>query len=176
MGFGGPKFPESGMKSNQLRVAIIEYQKWCAKECDCLNIDLTDVPVEISHKMKRAAGKVSRKGGASEVNYIRYAKRAYDKWGWEQFSGTVRHELIHVHTIQNHGEGGHGHHFKALVDQMDTHRHCENFSEDIAKFHLFCSECGKKVADRHRKSKTVKQPEKYQSKCCKQPLRVEDNR
>ena len=170
-----PTYPDD-LTQHRLRLAIEEYQQWCADNYDVLNIDLDGIPVEISTKMKKTAGKVLAIQASDQVELIRYAYGAYKKWGWEQFAETVRHELIHVHTIQNYQKGGHGRLFKSLVEPMNTHRHCESFSTDEAKYHLFCTECDKLVAHKFRRSKTVKQPENYRSRCCNAPLRVENNR
>ena len=170
-----PEFGDS-MTSNQLQSAIVEYQEWCNDHYDVLDVDLSGFPSEVSHKMKRTAGKVAHKKGIWEVTYVRYAYKAYQKWGWEKFAETIRHELIHVHTVQNLNEGGHGPSFKRMVEPMETHRHCEKFAEDEAKYLLYCSECGEQVGQRFKKSKTVKQPGRYNSKCCKADLKVERNR
>lgn len=163
------------MTTPDLKDAIIEYQEWCGDHYDVLNVDLDGIPTEVSHKMKKTAGKVARIKGSSEVKYIRYAYKAYQEWGWEKFASTIRHELIHVHTVQNYQKGGHGRLFKTLVGPLDTHRHCEKFATDEAKYVLHCTDCDKDVAHRHKRSKTVKQPEKYRSNCCNAPLRVENN-
>ena len=170
-----PTYPDD-LTPHKLRLAIEEYQQWCADNYDVLDIDLDGIPVETSTKMKKTAGKVAAIKSSDEVKYIQYAYKAYQKWGWEQFASTIRHELIHVHTVQNYKRGGHGKLFKSLVEPMNTHRHCESFSTDEAKYHLFCTECDKLVAHKFRRSKTVKRPEEYQSRCCKAPLRVEKNR
>ena len=166
----------SGSDPDELREAIEDYQKWCSENYDELELDLDGIPVEVSHKLKKTAGKAAWRKGKDEVKYIRYAFKAYDKWGWDEFAKTIRHELIHVHTVQNYQKGGHGRLFKTLVEPLDTHRHCESFAEDEAKYVLYCSECDKVVAHRHRKSKTVKNPDKYRSKCCNERLRVEKNK
>ena len=160
------------MTTRELREAIEEYQIWCAQNYP-LDLDLDGIPVEVSSKLKRTAGKVAHIKGSDEVKYIRYAWKAYQKWGWEKFTETIRHELIHVHTVQNHSSGGHGRLFKQKVPKMDTTRHCESFARNDAKYILFCSKCDREVAQRFRRSKTVKNPDKYRSKCCQEPLRVE---
>lgn len=172
---GEPVFPDD-MSQRELLAAIEEYQEWCAEHYDALQIELDGIPVEVSTKLKRTAGKVAHVKGTDEVKYIRYAVKAYEKWGWEQFTETIRHELIHVHTIQNYQRGGHGQLFKNLVRPLETHRHCESFASSEAKYHLRCSECDELVAERFQRSKTVKHPERYRSKCCREPLRVEVNR
>jgi len=169
-----PQFPDN-LEKTELKSAIREYQEWCNQNYDVLDVDLSDIPVEISIKLKKTAGKVAWINGTSEIKYIRYAFKAYQKWGWEKFAETIRHELIHVHTIQNYQKGGHGRLFKMLVDKMDTTRHCESFTEDEAKYILKCSECDKEIGRRHKRSKIVKQPWNYSSQCCSENVKVEEN-
>jgi len=168
-----PQFGDD-MGKKELRRAIEEYSWWVAENYP-VDIDLDGVPMELSSRMKKTAGKVVHIRGSDQVKYIRYAIKAYQEWGWEKFAETIRHELIHVHTVQNHATGGHGRLFKKMVPDMDTHRFCEKFAEDEAKYLLLCKECDKLVAQRFKRSKTVKNPGRYQSKCCNAPLRVENN-
>jgi predicted SprT family Zn-dependent metalloprotease len=170
-----PSFPDD-MGQAELKAAITKYQEWCNDHYDELDVDLDGIPVEISTKMKRTAGKVKWINGSDQVKLIRYAFKAYQKWGWEEFAKTIRHELIHVHTVQNYSKGGHGRLFKRFVDPLNTHQHCETFAENEAKYILRCSDCVGVVAYRHKRSKTVKNPEKYRSKCCNASLQVEHNR
>jgi len=163
------------MSRSELQAAIVEYQEWCSENYDEIDVDLDGIPVEISTKMKRTAGKVASQRATGNVKFIRYAMKAYQKWGWDQFAETIRHELIHVHTIQNHKKGGHGRLFKRFVKPLETHQHCETFAEEEAKYLLFCTECDRKVGQRFKRSKIVKQPGSYQGKCCNAPLRVESN-
>lgn len=167
-------FPDD-MTRTELHEAIQTYQEWCNDHYDVLNVNLDEVPVELSDQMKRTAGKVIHVKGSDKVKCIRYALKAYETWGWKQFAETIRHELIHVHTVQNYQKGGHGRLFKTLVEPLETHRHCETFSENEAKYVLYCTECDKDVAYRYKKSKIVKQPSRYQSGCCNASLRVETN-
>lgn len=168
-------FPDD-MNRHELKTAIRKYQEWCNENYDALDVDLDGFPTEISDKMKRTAGKVAHKKRTGIVSYVRYAFKAYKEWGWEKFAETIRHELIHVHTIQNHQVGGHGYHFKQMVEPLDTHRHCEKFSQDEVKYLLYCTGCDEQIGERFKRSKTVSQPEKYSSKCCGESLRVEDVR
>lgn len=160
------------MGKRQLKRAIECYQETVTENYHCLNVNLSSFRVEVSNKMKRTAGKVTFSKATWEVNCARYAYKAYKKWGWEKFAETIRHELIHVHTIQNYNIGGHGPRFRALVDDMDTTRHCESFTD--ANYGINCSECGQELGTRLQRSKVVKYPHRYDSKCCDAPLESEE--
>lgn len=167
-----PSFGDD-MNQHELKQAIETYQEWCAEHYP-IDVDLDGIPTEISTRMKSTAGKVCYNKGDFRVKYIRYALKAYQKWGWDELASTIRHELIHVHTVQNYEKGGHGRLFKRMVPKMDTSRHCETFAEDDAKYILFCKECDAEVVRRFKMCKSVKNPGRYRSKCCQAPLRVED--
>ncbi|WP_265338465.1 SprT-like domain-containing protein [Haladaptatus pallidirubidus] len=49
---------------------------------------------------------------------------AYEKHGWEQFSSTVRHELIHAWQYHEFGDADHGRTFARWTDVLDTTQHC----------------------------------------------------
>lgn len=140
---------------------IDEYQDKCAEKYDALDVDLNDIPVEMSGRMQRTAGKVRHKNG--DVKFIRYATKAYKNWNWQKFKKTIRHELIHVHQVQNFGHGGHGEEFKRLANSVDTHVHCESFAKP--KYLITCVDCGT-ISSRYTKSKVVKYPERYRCGSC----------
>jgi SprT-like protein len=59
-----------------------------------------DLPVEtinweVSHRAQRQVG-VTRYDLATDEITIALTRAAYERHGWEQFSSTVRHELIHA--------------------------------------------------------------------------------
>ena len=53
---------------------------------------------------------------------------AYEKHGWQQFSATVRYELIHAWQYHEFGEANHGATFTRWTDALDTSQHCERFT------------------------------------------------
>lgn len=160
-----PTFGDDMTKS-QLKEAIREYSVWVIEHYD-LEISLAGVPIQVSSQMKRTAGKVINKRNDPDDHRIRYAYRAYQTWGWEgEFEATIRHELVHVWELQQFGKAGHGARFKGKARELDAPRHCQKFSDH--KYEVFCTECEKIVAKRHKRSKTVKSPESYRSKCCQE--------
>ena len=167
------KTPENGdyMIKAELENAIRDYSEWAIQEYPQLhNIDLSDVSIEISD-MKTQAGKVLSRKNGDDVT-VRYSYRAYKEWGWEDFTETIRHELIHVWQVQRFGSGDHGRTFKRKAEALGCSVNCETFHEDY-EYKLFCSECGDFVAGRHKMCKSVRKPEEFRSKCCKAALKSE---
>jgi predicted SprT family Zn-dependent metalloprotease len=156
-----PSFGDN-MAPPKFRRACEEYADWAVKEYDTFDgVDLSDVPIEVSTAMKRTAGKAIDKTGDF---LMRFAYAAYEKWGWEEFKSTIRHELIHIKQLQEKGSGDHGTGFEIMAEEVDCSKHCEVFSD--FKYGVFCSDCKDMVAGRFQMSKMVKKAEKYRSKCC----------
>ena len=130
-------------------------------------IDLSDVRFEISHRMKRTAGRCIRhRPGGSTPNdgyTIRLARRGYDNRGYDEFLSTVRHELVHVWQYEVHDSGDHGETFAQWTDILVIEQHCEHFTD--FKYLFECQDCGTQVG-RYRKSKFVKKYKLYNCGSC----------
>nr|WP_255767687.1 SprT-like domain-containing protein [Haladaptatus halobius] len=96
---------------------------------------------------------------------------AYDSHGWEQFSSTVRHELIHAWQYHEFGEADHGRTFARWIDILDTAQYCERFRSP--NWWVICEDFGGQLA-RYQRSKVVKHPETYSCGECGGSLRVEE--
>lgn len=156
--------PEYGddMRDGALLHAVQEYAETVE-----IDVDLEPVTFEVSHQMKRAAGKCGyKKRRGNREYYIRIARGAYDEWGWsEETRAVIRHELVHLWEFQTHGKAGHGRVFSKKARELDAPRHCQKFSEH--NYELVCSGCGEVRATRYQKSKVIKHPERYVNKCCR---------
>ncbi|SIR98830.1 Predicted Zn-dependent metalloprotease, SprT family [Haladaptatus litoreus] len=134
-----------------------------------------DLPVkaidwEVSHQAQRQAG-VTKYDPATEAITISLTWTAYEQHGWEQFSETVRHELIHAWQYHEFGDADHGATFTQWTDALDTSLHCERFITPT--WWLVCEDCGGRSA-RYRRSKTVRNPEQYRCSECGGAIRVEE--
>lgn len=157
------------MTPDLFRVACLEYAKQAIEEYDEFDVvTLEGVVVEVSQKLKRAAGKAGESKTRGMDYFMRFAFGAYQKWGWgEEVESTIRHELIHIKQYQTQGTGGHGMDFKRMADAVDAPRHCKSFTD--FNFGIFCEQCDNRVAGRYRKCKMTRRPEAYRSKCCSAP-------
>lgn len=104
---------------------------------------------------------------------MRISDKAFEEFDDAECKKTIRHELIHVVQQQKYGVSNHGRRFERKAEEYDTEKHCPKFTE--YKYILNCSECGDMVAGRYKKSKTVKYPNRYASKCCNASLEVVNN-
>ncbi len=124
---------------------------------------------ETSTRMQRSAG-VAIYDQQSEQITIRLSWDAYEAYGWEQFSRVVRHELIHAWQYHEYSKADHGSTFKQWVEPLETDRHCEQYAEP--NYWVICEECGSRDP-RYRRSKVVKQPEKYSCGRCGGAISIE---
>ena len=116
---------------------------------------------ETSTRMERSAGKAIYDRASEEIT-IRLSWDAYEEYGWEQFSRTVRHELIHAYQYHEYSEADHGPTFRRWVGPLETDRHCEQYAEPT--YWVICEDCERRDP-RYRRSKVVKRPERYQCGC-----------
>lgn len=163
---GPPSFGDS-LSSQAFRGACEEYAEWCVENIDTFDeVDLSNVTVEVSKKLKRAAGKAGEKRSGPTKYFMRFAFGAYEKWGWGiEIRRTIRHELIHIKQYETGNRGGHGIDFKRMAEEVDAPRHCKQFTD--YNYGIYCSECDERVAGKYRECKMTKNPERYQSQCCK---------
>lgn len=136
-----------------------------------LAVDLADVSWEVSRRARRRAGACRYDPDAGTVT-IRLTWAAYEAFGWAEFSGVVRHELVHAYEFQTRGESGHGSQFRTLADRIDAPRHCRRFAPPA--YWVTCRDCGERLA-RYRRSKLVKRPDRYRCGSCGGRLAVESN-
>ena len=124
---------------------------------------------EVSEQAQRQAGVTEYDPEAESVT-IRLTWDAYQEFGWQQFSKTVRHELVHAWQYWQFEEVDHGETFARWTDPLDIAQHCERFISP--KWWLVCGDCGQRIG-RYRRSQTVCNPEYYQCGDCSGNLRVE---
>lgn len=136
-----------------------------------LPVDLASVSWEVSRRAKRRAGACRYDTESGEVT-IRLTWAAYEAFGWEEFAGVVRHELVHAYEFQTRGESGHGPTFRSLADEIDAPRRCRRFVPPA--YWVTCRDCGERLA-RYRRSKLVERPERYRCGACGGTLSVERN-
>ena len=77
-------------------------------------------------RRQRSAGATKYDPATGEIT-ISLAWDAFEQHGWEQFSSTVRHELIHAWQYHEFGEADHGRTFERWTDALDTTQYCERF-------------------------------------------------
>ena len=135
-----------------------------------LSAGVSDLDWEVSTRAKRRAGAVKYRDGDPEavvLTWDHFANR-----GWAAVAATIRHELIHVHLLNEHGDASHGARFEEMAERLHTHVHCDRFVEP--NFWVVCTDCGARLA-RYRRSRLVANPDEYRCGDCGGTFRVERN-
>lgn len=135
-----------------------------------LSAAVGDLDWEVSTRAKRRAGAVKWRDGEPQAVVLTWEQ--FVERGWEAAAATIRHELAHVHLLNEAGDPSHGPAFRRLADRLDTHVRCERFAEP--KWWVTCRGCGARLA-RYRRSKLVSQPGDYECGDCGGDFRVERN-
>lgn len=149
---------------------LCERSKAYARHVD-LAVDVDAITWEISTRAKRRSG-VCIYNRSKEAITIRLTWDAYREYGWEEFTGTIRHELVHAWEFEQFGESSHGWRFKRKAAEVDAPLNCRSFSD--ARLRLICTNdsCEWEAA-RHRASKAVTEPERRLCGTCRSPYVVE---
>ena len=132
-------------------------------------LSIESITWETSTRMQRSAGVAIYDRQSNEIT-IRLSWDAYEAYSWEQFTRVVRHELIHAWQYHEHSEADHGPTFRRWVEPLETDRHCERYAEP--KYWVVCEECESRDP-RYRRSKVVKQTEKYSCGRCGGDISIE---
>lgn len=135
-----------------------------------LSVTVGDLEWEVSTRAKRRAGAVRHRSGDPLSVSLTWGH--FERAGWKQVAATVRHELVHVHLLNEDSDASHGEAFRRLAEKLDAPLRCERFTEP--KWWVVCEGCGGRLA-RYRRSKLVETPESYECGDCGGTLRVERN-
>lgn len=136
------------------------YAREIAQNYD-LSVDVSALDWEVSKRAKRRAGAVKHRDDTPETVSLTWAH--FQEHGWGAAAETIRHELIHVHLLTEHGDPGHGDRFEEWAGRLQTTVHCETFADP--NWWVVCEDCGSEMP-RYRKSKLVKNPGQYRCGGC----------
>lgn len=135
-----------------------------------LSVAVDDLDWEVSKRARRRAGAVRYRDGDPETLSLTW--KLFTSRGWGAAAETIRHELVHVHLLNEHDDPSHGERFEAWAERLQTPVTCELFAEP--NYWVVCRDCGSEMA-RYRKSKLVKQPERYRCSGCGGRLDVHEH-
>jgi len=133
-----------------------------------LSVSVSALSWAVSTRAKRRAGAVKHREGSPET--VSLTRQYFETKGWSSMAAIVRHELIHVHLLNEMDDGGHGEQFHALAEELHAPRHCERFAEP--SWWVVCTGCPTRIP-RYRRSKLVTHPEEYACGNCGGGFRVE---
>lgn len=126
-----------------------------------LTVDVSALEWEVSKRAKRRAGAVEYRDETPETVSLTW--QYFQEHGWAATAGIIRHELVHVHLLNEDGDPTHGEAFRAWAEELQTTVTCERFADP--NYWVVCESCGSELP-RYRKSKLVKQPDAYRCGGC----------
>jgi predicted SprT family Zn-dependent metalloprotease len=136
-----------------------------------LDVDLDAVEWAVSERAKRRAGCCRYDADTGEITVV-LTWDAYREFGWDEFTDTVRHELVHAWAFQQFGESGHGERFRRKAREVDAPRHCRSFTDGRLELVCLAPDCDWRP-ERHRASKPVREPASgYRCGDCGGPFEV----
>lgn len=160
---------DSGASTRELLAVAKLYAREVAERYG-LAVDVRALEWEVSKRAKRRAGAVRYRDG--EPRTVSLTWKQFQNRGWRATAETVRHELIHVHLLNEAGDASHGERFRDLAEELGTTVHCDRFAEP--DWWVVCDDCGERLA-RYRRSKLVENPGGYRCGECGGRLSVEEN-
>lgn len=139
-------------------------------------------PIEVNTRFSRTLGRVSW-NEFGELEKIEFSSTMLKTGTEEAIIATILHELAHAFVFLETGEiHGHDKVFREMckrlgtIEDRATSKYFNGADEPVEhKYSIYCSCCGKLVANRSRACQLTKTPENYLSNCCKASLRVEQN-
>jgi predicted SprT family Zn-dependent metalloprotease len=134
-----------------------------------LTADVDALDWEVSTRAKRRAGAVRHRDGQPEAVSLTWEH--FETAGWDAVAETIRHELVHVHLLNEYDDGSHGERFRTLAAELRTGTHCDRFADP--RWWVVCRSCGRRIA-RYRRSKLVREVDSYQCGECGGDLFVEE--
>lgn len=151
---------DSDVSVAEFRSVAKVYARDVAESYD-LTVTVSDLDWEVSKRAKRRAGAVKHRGGAPETVSLTWAY--FQEHGWGATADVIRHELVHVHLLNENDDPSHGDAFREWATKLQTAVTCERFAEP--KWWVVCASCGSEMP-RYRKSKLVKNPDSYRCGGC----------
>ena len=143
-------------------------------------------PVIINGRLTRTLGRCfyMRTGETWKPTKIEISRQLLETSTDESIEAVIAHECAHyVACAVTHENHGHDSTFRFYCEKIGTSNDTAVYedlqrtktNEEIYKYTLYCSECGKFVGGRLRASRIIKEPWDYYTKCCDAELKVVKN-
>lgn len=140
-------------------------------------------PIEVNTRFRKTLGRVSY-DEYGELEKIEFSAQLLEYGEEHSIMDTILHELAHAFVYLETGEHhGHDAAFRAMCHRLgtlDDRMYAKNLvyikpQDEMYKYTIRCSCCGKVIGHRSRACNVTKYPENYYSKCCNASLEVTQN-
>lgn len=150
------KTPDLAGTTRHLELEVLDYlEEWYPETPDDFEIDWRRVEIKVTGRLKTSMGKAR---GLSDKEELKISKHIFENFDMERVEKTIRHEAVHVWQYQN-GYSGHGRSFEVWMGEFDIDKEAESRAAD-PNYVVSCQACGVEYR-RVKKSKVVKEPERY---------------
>lgn len=157
----------------------------CVEYCGRADVKF-DSPVVINGRLTRTLGRCIYQHQDNIWNPIKIeiSRQLLETATDESIKEVIMHECAHYVTCAiTHKVDGHGPTFKFYCAKIGTtndtayHNNLQRTksNEEIYKYTLYCSKCGKFVGGKSRACKVTQSPQDYYTKCCDAEIRVIKN-
>lgn len=157
----------------------------CVEYCGRAGVKF-DSPVIINGRLTQTLGRCFYQKNAAEWNPLRIeiSRKLLETSTDKSIEAVIAHECAHYVTCAiTHETHGHDAIFKSyckIIGADSDTAHYEDIqrtksNEEIYKYTLYCSKCGKFVGGRSRACKITQMPYDYFTKCCEADIRVIKN-
>ena len=152
------------------------------KRCDVI----FNSPVVINNRLTRTLGRCfyMRMGDVWNPTKIEISRQLLKTATDESIEAVIAHECAHyVACALTHKNHGHDSTFRFYCEKIGTINDTAVYAdlerttanEEIYKYTLYCSKCGKFVGGRSRACRITKEPENFYTKCCNVEVKVCQN-
>lgn len=159
--------------------------KMCIEYCGKAGVKFNS-PVIINGRLTRTLGRCfyTRIGNVWNPEKIEISRQLLETSTDESIEAVIAHECAHyVACALTHENHGHDSTFRFYCEKIGTNNSMTHYdalertkpNEEIYKYTLYCSNCGKFVAGRSRACHITKEPWDFFSKCCNAKVEVKQN-
>ena len=157
----------------------------CIDYCSKCNIAFNS-PVIINGRLTRTLGRCFYNciNGVWNPSKIEISRQLLETATDESIKAVIAHECAHYVTCAiTHEDHGHDSTFRFYCKKIGTTNDTTFYNniertknnEEIYKYTVYCSECGKFVAGRSRACRITQNPQYFRSKCCAAAIEVRQN-
>ena len=159
--------------------------KMCIDYCGKAGVKFNS-PVIINGRLTRTLGRCfyTHIGDVWNPAKIEISKQLLETATDESIEAVIAHECAHYVTCAlTHENHGHDSTFRFYCEKIGTNNSMTHYddlertkpNEEIYKYTLYCSNCGKFVGGRSRACRITKEPWDFYTKCCEAEVEVIKN-
>ena len=163
-------------------MTINEVRAYCEEVANRFGFDISCYPIIENKRLKTTLGQVRFRKNVFEIQQIEFASFLLAEATDKCIKETALHELAHVFVfLETYEAHGHDAEFKAMCARLGLenekssgkveYKNQISVEKPRSKYSIYCTGCGKLVAERHRRCPVVDRPEDFTANCCGAPVK-----